>query len=239
VHPLGEAIRRNDKNELTTEEDKTLSIEQSLELKRSQKIYLPFKRFFDILFSSIALIVLSPVFLIVTLIIKLDSPGSALFVQNTRVGKNGKLFPMLKFRSMVQNADAMKKDLEHLNEMEGPVFKIKNDPRLTRIGRALRKTSIDELPQLINILIRQMSIVGPRPFLKAELNKSTCGRYKTYCMVKPGLTSLWGVSGRSNINSFDQRMNLDIEYVRKLGPIYDLIIIIKTVPAVISGDGAS
>jgi lipopolysaccharide/colanic/teichoic acid biosynthesis glycosyltransferase len=238
VHPLEEAISREDKNEIA-EENMPLNIKQSLELKRSQKIYLPFKRFFDILLSSIALIVLSPMFLIVTIIIKFDSPGSALFVQNTRVGKNGKLFPMLKFRSMVQNADAMKGDLAHLNEMEGPVFKIKNDPRLTRIGRVLRKTSIDELPQLVNILIGQMSIVGPRPFLKTELDQSTCGRFKIYCLVKPGLTSLWGVSGRSNINSFDQRMILDIEYVQKLGPIYDLMIFIKTIPAVISGDGAS
>jgi lipopolysaccharide/colanic/teichoic acid biosynthesis glycosyltransferase len=208
-------------------------------LRRSQLIYLPFKRLFDIVFSLIALIVLSPLFLIVTIIIKLDSPGSALFIQNTRVGKNGKLFAMLKFRSMVKNADEMKKDLAHLNEMEGPVFKIKNDPRLTRVGRIIRKTSIDELPQLLNILAGQMSIVGPRPFLIAEINESTCERHKIYILVKPGLTSLWGVSGRSNINSFDQRMTLDVEYVQNFGLIYDLVIILKTIPVVISGDGAS
>ncbi|MDR2569107.1 MAG: sugar transferase [Oscillospiraceae bacterium] len=206
---------------------------------RSQRIYLPFKRLFDIVFSLIALVVFSPLFLVVAVAVKVDSRGPVFYVQKARVGKDGKLFPMYKFRSMINKADEMKESLKHLNEMEGPVFKLKNDPRLTKVGRFIRKYSIDEMPQFVNVLLGHMSIVGPRPFLETEIEESTCGRHRIHSKVRPGLTCVWAVNGRSNAPSFEQRMSMDMEYVGRFDPMLDFVIVCKTIPVVFSGDGAS
>ena len=197
--------------------------------------YHSVKRLMDIFVSGIALITFSPFFLIVYLLIKITSPGPALFKQ-TRVGLGGRLFTCLKFRSMVVNADAMKSQLEALNEATRPVFKMKNDPRMTSIGRFIRKTSLDELPQLWNVFRGDMSIVGPRPAVPSEVEKYT-QRDIARLAVRPGITCIWQISGRSNI-SFEQWMELDLEYIETMSFWGDVKIVLKTIPAVISGRGA-
>lgn len=193
------------------------------------------KRLFDIVCSLLALIALSPVFAITALAIKLEDGGSPIFAQ-TRIGKNGKPFKMYKFRSMCVNAEKKLEELQSLNEADGPVFKIEKDPRITKVGEFIRKTSIDELPQLINILKGDMSIVGPRPPLENEVKE-----YNSYqrgrLAVKPGLTCYWQCSGRSNIG-FDQWVELDLKYIRERGFFKDIEIILRTVPAVLFHKGA-
>ena len=195
------------------------------------------KRLFDILASASALWVLTPLFLGVALIIKLTSRGPVFFRQ-VRVGLHGKQFNMLKFRSMVTNAEELKEKLAAQNEMGGgPAFKMKNDPRVTWIGRFIRKYSIDELPQLINVLRGEMTIVGPRPPVPKEV-----AQYKSWqrrrLSVRPGLTSIWQVSGRNQI-SFEEWMYLDMQYIDTWSLSRDLRLIFKTVPIVITGKGAS
>lgn len=186
-------------------------------------------------FRFLALVVLSPLFLITAIAIKLDSEGEVFYSQ-LRVGKDGKLFKMYKFRSMCVDADKQLDKLKDLNEKDGPVFKIANDPRVTRVGRIIRKRSIDELPQLINIIKGDMSIVGPRPPLPNEV-----AQYTPYQMqrlsVKPGLTCYWQISGRSDI-SFDEWVELDCKYIRESSVWTDIKIILKTIPAVLTGRGA-
>ncbi|MFO7160625.1 MAG: exopolysaccharide biosynthesis polyprenyl glycosylphosphotransferase [[Clostridium] cellulosi] len=198
-------------------------------------IYRAVKRFFDVVLSVLALVVLSPLFLITAIAIKLDSEGEVFYSQ-LRVGKDGKLFKMYKFRSMCVDADKQLDKLKDLNEKDGPVFKIANDPRVTRVGRIIRKRSIDELPQLINIIKGDMSIVGPRPPLPNEV-----AQYTPYQMqrlsVKPGLTCYWQISGRSDI-SFDEWVELDCKYIRESSVWTDIKIILKTIPAVLTGRGA-
>ena len=190
----------------------------------------------DITLSSVALLVLSPFMLVIALIIYLDDPaGSPIFVQQ-RVGKDGKLFFFYKFRSMVVNAEAQLAALQSLNEMDGPVFKIKNDPRVTRIGRFIRRTSIDELPQLFNILKGDMSLVGPRPPLPNEVKQY--GPYeRRRLLVKPGLTCYWQVRGRNEI-MFREWMELDMKYVYDHSLLVDLQLIFLTARAVVTGKGA-
>jgi exopolysaccharide biosynthesis polyprenyl glycosylphosphotransferase len=194
------------------------------------------KRLFDIISSAAALVVLSPLLLTVALIIKLTSRGPIFFKQK-RVGLHGKPFNMLKFRSMVVNAEELKAKLEALNEQTGPVFKIKNDPRITPIGRFIRKYSIDELPQLLNVLRGEMSVVGPRPPLPSEVEKYAAWQRRRLS-VRPGLTCIWQVSGRNQI-SFEEWMYLDMQYIDNWTLMTDLSLILKTVPVVITGNGAS
>ena len=180
--------------------------------KISKNMYNFFKRLMDIICSFTALIILAPGLFLVAILIKLESKGPIIFSQE-RIGMNNKAFKMYKFRSMVVNAEELKKTLKHQNERNGPMFKIKNDPRITRVGRFIRKTSIDELPQLVNILKGEMSIVGPRPSLPDEVKQ-----FEPWMLerlnVKPGLTCYWQVQGRDNIE-FEDWMKLDVKYVKE------------------------
>ncbi|HET6465842.1 MAG TPA: sugar transferase [Nitrospiria bacterium] len=198
---------------------------------------LAFKRSFDLAVSGLLLVALFPLFLLITLTIKLTSKGPVFFKQ-TRVGLNGRRFTLYKFRSMVRNAEAQKHELLHLNEMDGPVFKMKGDPRLTSIGRFLRKTSLDELPQLINVLNGDMSIVGPRPPLPEEVAQYERWQRRRLSM-KPGLTCLWQIHGRSHIVDFNKWMELDLQYIDNWSLQLDFVIFLKTIPVVLLGKGAS
>lgn len=199
---------------------------------QTRKVYCFFKRVMDILCSLIGLIALIPVFLVVSVAIKSESKGPVFFVQN-RVGKDGKIFGMYKFRSMVPNAEALKERLNHKNEMSGPMFKIKDDPRVTRVGKFIRRTSIDELPQLLNVLRGEMSLVGPRPSLPSEVINFENWMIRRLS-VKPGLTCYWQVSGRNDIE-FREWMKLDIKYIEKRNMLVDIKLIIRTF-SVLFGD---
>ena len=193
-------------------------------------LQLLIKRMIDAALSIAVLIILFPVMAVVAILIKLTSPGPVLFVQN-RVGMNQRQFKLYKFRSMVVDAEARKLELAHLNERDGPAFKIENDPRITRIGRFIRKTSIDELPQLFNVLSGEMSLVGPRPPLPDEVKLYQWMFRKRLC-VKPGVTCIWQISGRNNV-SFDRWMEMDHEYIENWSLWLDLKILIRTIPAVL------
>lgn len=194
------------------------------------------KRIMDISFSLIGLVVLSPLMLAVAIGIKVTSPGPVLFVQE-RVGMNKRKFKLYKFRSMYADAETRRKQLGHLNEMDGPVFKIRNDPRITPLGRFIRKFSIDELPQLMNVLRGQMSLVGPRPPLPDEVDRYEW-LYRKRLSTKPGITCLWQISGR-NDTTFKQWMELDKAYVENWSVWLDLKILFRTIPVVLLGRGAS
>lgn len=193
------------------------------------------KRLFDILLAGIALVCLSPIFLVTALAIKLEDGGTVIFRQE-RNGLNGNIFTMYKFRSMCVNASDMHKDLLDKNELDGPAFKMKDDPRVTKVGRFIRKTSIDELPQLINILKGEMSIVGPRPLPTYETEKCT-DYQKQRLLAKPGLTCYWQCSGRNSI-PFDEWMEMDLKYLEEASFLIDLKIILKTVGSVFLQIGA-
>lgn len=202
----------------------------------SKPVYEFFKRFFDVVFSFLALLVLFLPFVIISVIILIDSPGaSPIFVQN-RVGKNGKEFRFYKFRSMVPNAESMLEDLLADNEMDGPAFKITDDPRITRFGKFLRCSCIDELPQLLNILKGDMSFVGPRPPLPREV-----AMYDDYQMqrllVTPGLTCYWQVQPQRNNISFDEWMECDIRYINERSLKTDISIFFRTFGVVLCMDG--
>lgn len=188
--------------------------------------YLILKRIIDIIGSIIGIVLVSPVLLVTAVLIKLESKGRIFFSQ-TRVGLHGKEFKIYKFRSMVDGAEALRKSIEHKNEMSGPMFKVRGDPRITKIGRFIRKTSIDELPQLINVLKGEMSLVGPRPSLPSEVEKFEAWMLKRL-EVKPGLTCYWQVSGRNNI-CFEDWMKLDIDYVNHRNMQLDIKLIFKTI----------
>ncbi len=198
------------------------------------------KRILDFTFSLGLLIVLAPLLLVAAILIKLTSPGPVLFIQK-RVGLNKRTFNIYKFRTMVVNAEDKLLEIEHLNEVSGPVFKIKADPRLTPIGKFLRKTSIDEFPQLFNVLQGDMSLVGPRPLQLRdyELFSDGCADWeRCRFSVRPGITCLWQVDGRSSV-PFEKWMELDLQYVRKWSLWLDLKILAKTIPAVLRGSGAA
>ncbi len=197
--------------------------------------YLILKRLFDIIISFLVIMLLFPLFIIITIAIKLDSKGPVLFSQK-RVGENGRTFAFYKFRSMVHGAEALRVKLEGLSEVEGPIFKIKQDPRITRLGKFLRHASIDELPQFFNVFKGDMSLVGPRPPLPKEVEKYTPHQMKRLS-AKPGLTCLWQISGRSNV-SFYEWVELDIYYIQYRSFLLDLKILIRTIPVVIIGKGA-
>jgi len=198
---------------------------------------LAVKRAMDIAISSVALIILAPFFLIIAGAIKLTSPGPVFYEWNV-VGWNKKPFKSWKFRTMIVGADLMKSKLEHFNEMSGPVFKITIDPRITPLGRFLRKYSLDELPQLWSVLKGDMSLVGPRPAGPHELV-----RYESWqrrkLSIKPGITCLWQVNGRNHINNFDDWANMDLAYIDNWSLWLDCKILLKTIPAVLLGKGAS
>lgn len=204
-------------------------------LSGSKRGYLIGKRVFDIVMSLLALVVLSPVFLVTAVAIYLDDKGPVIFLQD-RNGINGEVFRMYKFRSMCVNAPEMHKELLKMNDLDGPAFKMQDDPRITNVGRFIRKTSIDELPQLINILKGEMSIVGPRPLPTYET--AQCNEYQNQRLqVKPGLTCYWQCSGRNDI-PFDEWIELDLKYIEEASFWVDLKIIFMTVAAVVTGKGA-
>ena len=193
------------------------------------------KRVLDLTVSALALVVLSPVMLLVALLVKLDSPGPVIYRQ-TRVGKNGRLFTIYKFRSMRDGADRELETLLDENEQDGPIFKKRRDPRLTRAGRIIRRASLDELPQLFNVLRGEMSLVGPRPPLPREVELYEDWQLKRL-RVAPGLTGLWQVSGRSNVN-FEEMVMFDVAYIQNWSIALDLSIMLRTLPAVAYGKGA-
>lgn len=195
------------------------------------------KRLFDFSCTVVAMPFLLPLFLLVAIAIKLDSPGPVFFIQQ-RVGLRKHIFPMFKFRSMYIDAEERLKELEHLNEAEGPIFKMKNDPRITMVGRFLRKTSIDELPQLLNVLRGEMSLVGPRPMSQRDVELFDRGMQRKRFSVQPGITCIWQVSGRSNL-TFDQWLELDLKYIDNWSFWLDLKLLFKTVPAVLTSRGAN
>lgn len=206
-----------------------LDREQVLDSKR---LYCTIRRGQDIFFSLLALIVLAIPMLIVALVIWIDSPGASPIFSQDRVGRDGRVFKFYKFRSMVPNAEAKLHEVLEQNEMDGPVFKMKNDPRITRVGRFIRKTSIDELPQLINILKGDMSIVGPRPALPREVAEYT-DYEKQRLYVTPGLTCYWQIQPNRNELTFDEWMDLDIKYIRDRSFWLDWKLIFLTIVAVL------
>lgn len=194
------------------------------------------KRSIDLIGSALGLAVLMPLFLGIALLVRLTSKGPALFTQ-TRCGLAGRGFKFYKFRTMVVDAEERKAELAHLNEMQGPVFKIRRDPRITRLGAILRRTSLDELPQLWNVLIGTMSLVGPRPPLPDEVERYT-SREAQRLSVLPGITGLWQVSGRSTLLNFERWIDLDLEYARTWSMWLDLKILLKTLVVVVVARGA-
>jgi len=197
---------------------------------------LGLKRLIDIFGATLLLILLSPIMLATLILVKLDSKGSALFTQE-RIGLNKRRFRIYKFRSMISNAERLQAQLESMNEVQGPVFKIEKDPRITRVGRILRKTSIDELPQLFNVLKGDMSLVGPRPLPVRDYTGFSEDWQRRRFSIRPGVTCLWQVSGRSS-TSFDQWMRLDMEYIDRWSLWLDIKILARTVPAVVRGSGS-
>ena len=211
-------------------------MERNYQPPAPKPVYEFCKRVFDLVMSIFALIVLSPVFLIVAIAIKAED-GGKVFYSQTRLTKGGKEFEMFKFRSMCPDADKKLEELMALNEMEGPAFKIENDPRITKIGRFIRKTSIDELPQLVNIIMGDMSIIGPRPPLPREV-----AQYTPYQMhrldVKTGLACYHECQGRSEDKNFDNWVESDLKYIRERSFLTDLKVIFMTIRVVLTGEGA-
>ncbi|MEN6372942.1 MAG: exopolysaccharide biosynthesis polyprenyl glycosylphosphotransferase [Armatimonadota bacterium] len=197
--------------------------------------YLFVKRVIDVIGALVLLLLLSPVFLIIVICIKLDSKGTIIFRQK-RLGLGGRAFVFYKFRSMCVDAEKSKTKILHLNEVSGPIFKIRNDPRITRVGKFMRRYSLDELPQLFNVLKGDMSFVGPRPPLPDEVEQYEEWQLRRLSVI-PGITCLWQISGRSKL-SFDEWVKLDLQYIDSRSIWLDIIILLKTIPAVISADGA-
>jgi exopolysaccharide biosynthesis polyprenyl glycosylphosphotransferase len=203
----------------------------------SNETQLAAKRALDIAISMMLLVLTGPVIAIAALAIRLSSPGSIVFRQK-RIGLNGRSFTLYKFRTMIEDAHARREEVAHLNAMNGPVFKAKDDPRVTPVGRWLRRFSLDELPQLWNVLKGDMSLVGPRPPIPEEV-ASYHRWHRRRLSMKPGLTCLWQISGRNEIADFDRWMQLDLQYIDNWSPSLDLKILLRTIPAVLSGKGAS
>lgn len=224
-------------NELRTVELEHLEPFSFITLRRGPKntTALVIKDIFDRIVAFLLLILASPLLLLIAILITATSPGPVFFCQH-RAGINGRRFVFLKFRSMVTNAEELKDALRHRNEMSGPVFKIANDPRITPLGRFLRKSSLDELPQLVNVLRGEMSLVGPRPLPVAEAARIR-GRNRRRLSMKPGITCIWQVSGRNRITDFDQWAALDLKYIDEWSLWLDAKILLKTVPAVLRGSG--
>lgn len=195
------------------------------------------KRVFDVVASSLGLLILSPVLLLICLLIVIDDPRGGPFFKQTRVGRHKRLFKMYKFRTMYMDAEARKAELEKLNEKDGPVFKIANDPRVTRVGRFLRKTSLDELPQLLNVIKGEMTLVGPRPPIPREVENYT--RYDEMRLsVTPGLTCVWQVQPRRDSIRFDQWVDMDLAYIGTRSQLLDIRLLFRTVFAVLGKSGS-
>lgn len=222
---VSEAVIKKEKNSLCT-----------LEEVNSRKGYLITKRYMDVVGALVGLILLSPVLLIVAFLIKYEDPKGTVLFKQVRIGKSGKEFYMYKFRSMVTDAEEKLKDLLEYNEVSGAMFKMKEDPRITKIGKFIRRTSIDELPQLINVLKGEMSLVGPRPPLPREVREYT-SYDKQRLLVTPGCTGLWQVSGRSNL-SFEQMVELDVYYIIQRNIIFDIKILLRTVKVLLKSNDA-
>ncbi|OBZ13963.1 multidrug MFS transporter [Bacillus sp. FJAT-26390] len=202
--------------------------------RQAVTMYSVMKRTIDIVGSLVGLMLLSPLFIIIAILIKWEDPKGSVFFYQTRIGKNEKPFRMFKFRSMLTGAEDKLKELLDKNEIKGAMFKMKDDPRITKIGKLIRKTSIDELPQLLNVLRGEMSLVGPRPPLQREVAEYT--EYdKQRLSVTPGCTGLWQVSGRNNL-CFKQMVELDLAYIEKRCIWFDIKIMLKTVKTVVSSD---
>jgi exopolysaccharide biosynthesis polyprenyl glycosylphosphotransferase len=195
------------------------------------------KHLFDRVIALVILAAFSWLFVIIALAIKLTSKGPVIFRQ-ARGGKNGRPFSMFKFRTMRTDAEMQREELQRFNVMSGPVFKVENDPRVTAIGRFLRKTSLDELPQLFNVLLGDMSLVGPRPLPMYEVERIEATAHRRRLSMKPGITCLWQISGRNNVTSFDRWVALDLEYIDNWSPLLDVRILLKTIPVVLFGWGA-
>lgn len=201
----------------------------------NQNRYEKIKRFFDICLSAAALVVLSPLLLAIAILIYLEDKGPVIYSQ-TRIGKDGRAFKLYKFRSMCVDADEKLKDLQKLNERDGPVFKIKNDPRVTKVGKFIRKTCIDELPQLVNIIKGDMSIVGPRPPLPNEVEQYNSYQ-KQRLLVVPGLTCYWQIQ-KGEKTTFDEWVELDLKYIKERSILLDFRLILLTFKVILSGKGA-
>lgn len=212
-------------------------LRQKTELVNDHALYLIIKRLIDIVGATIGLIIASPIMLIVAILIKLEDPKGPILFSQLRNGEYPNTFKMYKFRSMYVDAEERLHELMHLNEQSGPAFKIKDDPRITKVGKFIRRTSLDELPQLFNILKGEMSIVGPRPALPREVEQYT-DHQKQRLFVKPGLTCIWQVSGRNNIG-FEEWVELDIEYIKTRSLWLDIKLIFKTIPALLGDKNAS
>lgn len=194
------------------------------------------KRFLDIVLSGFGLVILSPLFLLIAVVIKIASPGGAVLFVCQRFGRESRIFPMYKFRTMILGAEKQREDLAHLNEMSGAAFKLKKDPRVYPLGRFLRKFSLDELPQLWNVFRGDMSLVGPRPFLLVDKKDFKPWHYHRH-LIRPGVTSLWQILGRNKISDFDEWAKLDLEYIRTWSFWKDIQIILATIPVLIRGTG--
>ena len=221
--------------ERSGDEQKKIEINHHIEVHSFSQPYARTKRCFDMIFSVAILLALVPFLIVVALLIKLTSKGPVFFSQ-TRVGVGGRHFKMFKFRTMVTNAEELKCQLMSSNEQNGPVFKIKKDPRITKIGGFLRKYSIDELPQFINVLMGDMSVVGPRPPVPSEVSQYLSWQTRRLS-VKPGLTCIWQVSGRSHVD-FSEWVRMDIRYIESASSRTDVLLVAKTVSAVIRAQGA-
>lgn len=220
----------------TIQKEKAPAVEEAYQKPASKPAYEVCKRIFDLVMSAFALVVLSPVFLIVAIAIKCEDGGKAFYCQ-TRLTKDGKKFQMYKFRSMCPDADKKLDELMDQNEMTGPAFKIRNDPRVTKVGDFIRKTSIDELPQLVNIIKGDMSIIGPRPPLPREVEQYT--PYQMHRLdVKTGLACYHECQGRSDSRDFDEWVESDLRYIRERSMLTDLKIIFMTIRVVLTGKGA-
>mgnify|MGYP004458067573 FL=1 len=237
---MQEHISEDAKDEIAASivlDNSSIQLESNFEDFNISKWYLISKRFIDIVGAIVGIIVLSPILIIVAIFIKIEDSKGSIFFSQKRVGQNGKEFKMYKFRSMVHNAEELKENLLKQNERSGPMFKMKNDPRVTKVGKFIRKTSLDELPQLINVLKGEMSLVGPRPSLPKEVEQFKPWMLKRLS-VKPGLTCYWQVYGRNNIG-FEDWMNLDIKYVEERSLIIDIKLIFKTVFVLLGDKSAS
>lgn len=201
----------------------------------NQNRYEKIKRFFDIYLSTAALVVLSPLLLVIAILIYLEDKGPVIYSQ-TRIGKDGRAFKLYKFRSMCVDADEKLKDLQKLNERDGPVFKIRDDPRVTKVGKFIRKTCIDELPQLVNIIKGDMSIVGPRPPLPNEVEQYNSYQ-KQRLLVVPGLTCYWQIQ-KGEETTFDEWVELDLKYIKERSVLLDFRLILLTFKVILSGKGA-
>ncbi len=206
-------------------------------LRSGRLAYRALKRAFDITFSACTLVLLSWLFLIVAVAIKVDDPSGPVFFGQERVGRDGKRFRMWKFRSMVPDAEERLAEVERLNEKTGPVFKMRDDPRVTRVGHFIRKTSIDELPQFVNVLLGDMSVVGPRPALPREVAAYT-PRQAQRLLVKPGMTCYWQTMRNRDAVTFDEWVGLDLLYIKRCSAWADLKLIVRTVGVVLTAQGS-